>query len=167
MATSLLVSLLLNWKGLWLRVTGSESLFAGSGPVVFAKTALTTTIITTLAWITVTFLTKPEPERVLVSFYRKTRPDVRGWQPIARLTPEVAANRDLGRNLIAWILGCAMVYLALFGLGKLILNQAGLGIVLLLSSVVCAFLLYNEQSRRGWGAEENQRTAGSQPAAKV
>ena len=167
MATSLLVSLLLNWKGLWLRITGSETLFAGSGPVVFAKTALTTTIITTLAWIAVTFLTNPEPERVLVSFYRKTRPDVRGWQPIARLTPDVAANRDLGRNLIAWLLGCAMVYLALFGLGKLILNQAGLGIALLIASVVCAALLYFEQSRRGWGAERDQRAAGLQPTAKV
>ncbi|MGZ4836018.1 MAG: sodium:solute symporter family protein [Terriglobales bacterium] len=167
MATSLLVSLLLNWKGLWRSLTGSDTLFAGSGPVVFAKTALTTTIITTVAWITVTLLTSPEPEPVLVSFYRKTRPDVRGWQAIARLTPDVHPNRDLGRNLIAWLLGCAMVYLALFGLGKLILNQPGLGVVLLIGSVICAVLLYLEQSRRGWGAEQEAGSAKSQPAAKV
>jgi len=167
MATSLIVSLLLNWKGLWLSLTGSDALFTGSGPVVFAKTALTTTIITTLAWITVTFLTKPEPERVLVSFYRKTRPDVRGWQPIARLVPEVPANRDLGRNLIAWVLGCAMVYLALFGLGKLIFNQPGLGMVLLVGSLIFAFLLYKEQSRRGWGAEQDAGPTKSQQAARV
>ncbi|MGZ4838892.1 MAG: hypothetical protein ACXVZR_10110, partial [Terriglobales bacterium] len=135
--------------------------------VVFAKTALTTTIITTVAWITVTLLTSPEPEPVLVSFYRKTRPDVRGWQAIARLTPDVHPNRDLGRNLIAWLLGCAMVYLALFGLGKLILNQPGLGVVLLIGSVICAVLLYLEQSRRGWGAEQEAGSAKSQPAAKV
>ena len=167
MATSLIVSLLLNWKGLWLSLTGSDALFTGSGPVVFAKTALTTTVITTLAWVTVTFLTKPEPEQVLVSFYRKTRPDVRGWQPIARLVPEVPANRDLGRNLIAWVLGCAMVYLALFGLGKLILNQPGLGIGLLVGSLICAFLLYKEQSRRGWGAEQDVASTKSQQVARV
>jgi Na+/proline symporter/TM2 domain-containing membrane protein YozV len=167
MATSLVVSLLLNWKGLWLNLTGKEALFTGSGPVVFAKTALTTTIITTIAWIAVTFLTKPEPERILVSFYRKTRPDVRGWQPIARLTPEVTPNRDLGRNLLAWLLGCAMVYLALFGLGKLILNQPGFGIVLLIASIVCATLLYFEQSSRGWGAEQDAPVTASQHAAKV
>ena len=46
-------------------------------PVVFAKTALTTTAITTLVWIVVTFLTSPEPEAVLVSFYRQVRPHVR------------------------------------------------------------------------------------------
>jgi solute:Na+ symporter, SSS family len=154
MGTSLLVSLTLNWKWLWLQLAGSETPFTGNGPVVFAKTALTTTIITTIAWIAVTLLTKPEAERVLVSFYRKTRPDVRGWKPIARLTPEVSPNRDLGRNLVAWVLGCAMVYFALFGLGKLILNQAGLGITLLIGSAICAFVLYKEQSRRGWGAEQ-------------
>ena len=161
MATSLVVSLLLHWQGLWLRLSGSANPFTGSGPVVFAKSALTTTIVTTIAWIAVTFLTKPEPEPILVSFYRKTRPDVRGWQPIARLTPEVAANRDLGRNLIAWLLGCAMVYLALFGLGKVILKQAELGIVLLLGSAACAALLYLDQSRRAWGAEQDRRAARS------
>jgi Na+/proline symporter len=159
MATSLLVSVLLNWKGLWRSMVGTDTLFSGSGPVVFAKTALTTTIITTVAWVTVTFLTNAEPESVLVSFYRKTRPDTRGWQPIARLTPDVAANRDLGRNLIAWLLGCAMVYLALFGLGKVILHQMGLGIALLVGSVLCAVLLYMEQSRRGWGAEQKESSA--------
>ena len=46
--------------------------------------------------------------------------------------------------------------------GYLLLNQAGLGIALLISSVVCAFLLYKEQSRRGWGAEQDQRAARSQ-----
>jgi TM2 domain-containing membrane protein YozV len=78
---------------------------------------------------------------------------------MARLAPEVSANRDLGRNLLAWLLGCAMVYLALFGLGKLILNQPGLGIVLLLGAAMCAALLYLDQSRRGWGAEQEQRPA--------
>jgi Na+/proline symporter len=167
MATSLLVSLALNWKGLWLRLAGSETPFSGSGPVVFAKTALTTTIITTIIWIVVTLLTPPEPERVLIAFYRKVRPDVRGWQPMARLAPDLVPNHDVGRNLLAWVLGCMMVYLALFGLGKLILNQAALGITLLIGSGVCAFALYKEQSRRGWGAETQQPAATQRETARV
>ncbi len=165
MATSLVVSLLLNWKALWMSVAGRETFFTGSAPVVFAKTALTTTVITTFVWVLVTLLTKPEPERVLVSFYRKTRPDVRGWQPVARLTPDVTPNRDLGRNLIAWLLGCVMVYLALFGVGKIILKQPGLGILLLIGAIVAAVLLYLDQSKRGWGAEAEQTTAAE--ATKV
>ncbi len=42
-----------------------------------------------------------------------------GWKPIAQLAPDVPPTRDLGRNLGAWLLGCAMVYATLFGIGKL------------------------------------------------
>ena len=57
--------------------------FHGNSPVLFAKTALTTTVITTLVWLTVTLLTPAEPAATLEAFYRLVRPDVRGWQPIA------------------------------------------------------------------------------------
>jgi hypothetical protein len=46
-----------------------------------------------------------------------------------------------------------MVYFALFGFGKLLLQQPGLGSLLMLGAVVCAALLYTTQSKRGWGAE--------------
>ncbi|HZQ25466.1 MAG TPA: sodium:solute symporter family protein [Terriglobales bacterium] len=143
MATALLVSV-------GLRVA---NFYPGGSAVDSAARALLTTVVTTVVWVSVTFLTSPESERILVDFYRKARPDVRGWQPIAQLTPEVPATRDLGSNLIAWILGCAMVYLALFGLGHVLMGPLGLGIGLLLGSAVCAALLYVNISRQGWGGE--------------
>src|SRR3954451_9599164 len=115
--------------------------FSGSNPVVFAKTALTTSAVTTLVWVIVTFLTKPEPQEVLLKFYREVRPHVTGWKPIAQLTPEITPTRDLGRNLLSWVLGCAMVYCALFGLGKVILHEPGLGAILLVLAAACAFAL--------------------------
>src|SRR6266404_4073585 len=42
--------------------------FSGSNPVVFAKTALATTLVTTLVWLIVTFTTAPEPQNVLLDF---------------------------------------------------------------------------------------------------
>ena len=45
-----------------------------------------------------------------------------------------------------------MIYLALFGAGKFILNQRGLGLLMLAGSAICAFVLYKEQSARNWGA---------------
>src|SRR5450755_3332608 len=57
--------------------------FHGNGPVLFAKTALTTTVITTLVWLTVTLFTPAEPRATLEAFYRLVRPDIRGWRPIA------------------------------------------------------------------------------------
>jgi Na+/proline symporter len=135
--------------------------FTGNAPVLFAKTAITTTLITTIVWIIVTLVTKPEPESILKDFYRKARPDVRGWQPVARLTPEVQPTRDLGRNLLAWILGCAMVYLALFGLGEVLLDSVGKGIGILAASLVCAALLYRDIATRGWSAEADDTRQAS------
>ena len=126
--------------------------FSGSGPVLFAKTALTTTVLTTLAWIMVTFFTRPEQQDVLLSFYRKVHPHVSGWKPIARLAPEIAPTHDLGRNLWDWALGCGMVYLTLFGIGKLALGPQGEGALFLLGAGICAGLLYLDL-HRGWGEE--------------
>jgi Na+/proline symporter len=142
MASSLAVTLVLNkWHP-----------FAGNTSVVFAKTAVTTTLVTTFVWIAVTLLTQPESDAVLLAFYRKVRPDVRGWKRVAALAPELPRTRDLGPNLYAWLLGCVMVYLSLFGVGKLLLRQPLSGTVLLLGSAVSALLLYREISMR-WSQE--------------
>jgi len=116
--------------------------FHGNSPVVFAKTAMTTTAITTLVWLAVTLLTPAEPRETLEAFYRLVRPDVRGWKPIAAKIEGVAPTRDLGTNLTAWILGCAMVYLCLFGTGKLLLHHHAQGIALLMLSALCGIGLY-------------------------
>ncbi len=151
MACSLLISLVLShWH-----------FFSGNSSLVFAKGAIVTTIVTTLVWVTVTLLTKPEPQEVLTRFYRNVRPDVRGWQRIADLEPSVTQNRDLGRNLWAWALGCAMVYLALFGTGKILLNQSGLGAILLFFSALCAGLLYRGVIRNF--ADEVEDAPGTVP----
>ena len=56
MATALFMMVALRWS----------APFTGNQPVVFAKTALTTTAITTLCWMVVTLATPAEPESVLV-----------------------------------------------------------------------------------------------------
>src|SRR5271165_2550092 len=151
MASSLAISLVLSrWNP-----------FSGNSSLVFAKGALATTVVTSIVWVTVTLLTKPEPEEVLTRFYRNVRPDVRGWKPVAKLLPAIPANRDLGANLGAWLLVCAMVYTCLFGTGKLLLHQPVIGIVLLLVSAVCAFLLYHRVVRNF--AVESQEPEGSVP----
>ena len=137
--------------------------FAGSNAVVFAKTALTTSAVTTLVWLIVTYATKPEPEQVLLKFYRDVRPHVSGWKPVAQLAPEVPATRDLGRNLLSWVLGCAMVYLALFGLGHVLLGPMWQGLLLLVLAAACAFALYTNILRSGWGGEGEQPKMSAKP----
>jgi len=163
MGTAMAVSLGLRLSQILADGGHMQPIFSGSGPVIFAKSALTTTFITVIVTLLVTFITQPEKEEVLKSFYRKVRPDVRGWQPVAAMVSDVTPTRDLGRNLMAWILGVGMVYFALFGMGKILFKQPGLGFALLGGAALCAILLYLDQSSRGWGAEK----AGEEVAQPV
>jgi len=119
-------------------------------PHGFAKIMLLTVGFSTVVWVIVTYLTKPEPEEVLLRFYRKTRPGGPLWKPIARKlgnpSPETGLSRDLGD----WIAGCVLIYCALFGIGKLILGEAGLGAVYWLIGLGAGAVIYRDLSRRGW-----------------
>jgi len=92
-------------------------------------------------------LTKPEPDAKLLAFYRKVRPQITGWRPIAARAAEIPQTHGLARNLWCWILGCAMTYGALFGVGKLLLRHWGSGTFLTLLAIVAAWLIYRELSR--------------------
>ncbi|MGH9726810.1 MAG: hypothetical protein ACRD41_17275, partial [Candidatus Acidiferrales bacterium] len=147
MFSALGVTLLLNWQWLSLHLFHRPDFFTGSSTVIFAKSTLTSTVITTVVWVLVTFLTKPEPDSVLMSFYRKVRPQVTGWRPVAARAPEVAETHDLGRNLWCWVLGTVMTYGALFGVGKLLLRHYESGIIMVLVSILCAWLMSRELRR--------------------
>jgi SSS family solute:Na+ symporter len=153
MITALVLTLALNWEGLWNELIGRPTLYTGSATVLFAKNVLTTTLVTTTVWIVVTLVTAPEPNGILLSFYRKVRPDVTGWKAIAAQAPEIAATHDLGRNLWCWILGTVMVYSAFFGVGKLLLEKWSLGICLVALAALCAWQMSRELSR-GHGSPE-------------
>src|SRR5712671_6989657 len=105
-------------------------------PRSFAWIMIITISITTLVWLAATFLTPPEPREVLVAFYRRTRPSLAGWKPIAALAPEVKPVSDVWANAVDWIAGLVLIYGILFGTGKLLLHETGLGAVLLACGLV-------------------------------
>ena len=78
---------------------------------------LVTVALTTIAWLAVTWLTPPEPDATLQAFYRRVRPHGRGWAPIAAAVGLPAASASLGGELLNALLGCVLVYSALFGVG--------------------------------------------------
>ncbi|HEY1240445.1 MAG TPA: sodium:solute symporter family protein [Bryobacteraceae bacterium] len=119
-------------------------------PHGFAYIMLVTVAITTAVWLAVTFLTAPEPEAQLVSFYKRVRPAAALWKPIARLAPEVPPSRELKYSFFDWIAGCAMIYGALFGAGKVILKDYATGILLLAIAFFAGLYIYRDLSRRGW-----------------
>jgi SSS family solute:Na+ symporter len=124
--------------------------FAGNGSVVFAKTALITTAATTVVWLLTTLITRPEPEAKLVQFYRRVRPTIHGWKHIAALAPDVTPVRDLTANAFDWIMGCALVYCAMFSLGEFALHDWLMGVILLIAATLSGYFIYWSLSRRGW-----------------
>jgi solute:Na+ symporter, SSS family len=159
MVTALVVTLSVHWEGLAQTLVGRPTLFTGSDTVIFAKDVLTTTLLTTLVWVGVTLATAKEPDSILLSFYRKVMPDVTGWKPIAALAPEIPQTHDLARNLWCWILGCVMVYSALFGVGKLLFHSYPLGIILVALATLCAWRMHHELTS-GQGSEAAMSAAG-------
>jgi len=119
-------------------------------PKQFALIMIATVAITTIVWLAVTFMTAPEPRETLTAFYRRTRPSRAGWAPIAALAPEVKVASDGLSNLADWIAGCTLVYGVLFGVGKLLLHDTGMGVFLLALAAVGGFVIYRDLSRRGW-----------------
>jgi Na+/proline symporter len=90
---------------------------AGSG--VPSHVALLLSVATTSAvWVTVTFLTAPTPRETLVRFYERVRPAGPGWSSVRAAAAPGAATDSLAEAGLGWVLGCLLVYSALFGVGS-------------------------------------------------
>jgi hypothetical protein len=121
-------------------------------PTQFAYLMLTTVAITTVAWLLVTFVTRPEPHEQLVRFYRRVRPAGPGWQPIAATAGEIhrAPMETLPMQLLNWLLGCLLIYGSLFGIGKLIFKEWWEGAAFTAVAVVAGVLISRNLSRADW-----------------
>src|SRR5205823_13579630 len=88
---------------------------------------LLTVIVTTVVWLTATMMTKPEPQGVLESFYKRVRPGGIGWRRIS--TPLGFGAEQIPGGRIAWLnwlAGVVAVYATLFGIGKIVFGEWGL-----------------------------------------
>ena len=115
----------------------SDSL--GSAYLMLANTA-----VTTVGWVSVTLLTKPEPAETLKAFVTRVQPGGPGWRHVteaAGLPQRPIA--DGARSVVAWLCGVVAVYAALFGVGKLLLGPrlVGAGLVGLAIAAFAVVLL--------------------------
>jgi solute:Na+ symporter, SSS family len=121
-------------------------------PIDFAWIMIVTVSVTTVVWVTVTFLTRPERKETLVSFYRRVRPWRAGWRPVSAMAPEVINESGGWFNALDWICGCGLIYGFLFGTGKLLLGEIGSGLALLAMGLAGGMVISFDLSRRGWDA---------------
>jgi Na+/proline symporter len=126
--------------------------FAADDPNATATIMLVTVACSTVVWLTVTFLTQPEPESVQDSFYLRVRPGGPGWAT-------VSARLGFGREPIPggalawtnWIAGIVAVYATLFGIGKIVFGYTTNGLVML--AIAAAAFYWISRSFRGEGSE--------------
>ena len=123
---------------------------SASEPKEFAYLLLITVSITTVVWLIVTYLTKPEPRETLLSFYRRVRPSAALWGPIAREATDVIPQKDGMFNLVDWLSGVAMIYAFLFGTGHLIFGDTIRGCIFLVVGTIFGGIIYYDLNRRGW-----------------
>jgi len=111
----------------------------------FTVLMLVTTVLSTAAWVTVTFLTKPVSMGHLQSFYRRVQPGGRLWKHVSDTIPADELKHPkphIGIDFMNWILGSFSVWLFLFGIGKIILGPRSLGFIYLALGGILFFFIY-------------------------
>ena len=132
--------------------------FAKGDPNADATIMLITVAVSTVIWLAVTFLTKPEPDSVLDSFYRRVRPGGPGWRRVAERLGFGAEGIEGGALAWSnWIAGIVAVYCTLFGIGKIIFGETMTGLILL--AVATASFAWIARSFREDGALPSARAS--------
>ncbi len=101
--------------------------------------------LTTVSWITVTFLTGPVDAERLISFYKKVYPGGPGWKAVRdKAGTDMSREEPIIRLLFNWVLGILLVYMSLFSIGYIIVGEYSAGIPLLAGAFLI-FVLLNRQ----------------------
>ena len=101
-------------------------------------------IVTTFLWLIVTFITKPESDKVLINFYSKIRPGGPGWNKVlikSNITKEKSENKALIDGLYAMIIGSVLIYSIMFSTGYLLYGEINLGLFFMVNSIIFGVLL--------------------------
>lgn len=155
------VGLVLILRWFWWRINAWSEISAMIAPfiifpilknigIVFPYSLFVIVPVTTLVWLTITFLTKPTSEEVLISFYKKIHPGGVLWKKISDKLPEVESDSGFLRLFINWLFGVILVYSFLFGTGKLIFGEFSTFFIYLIVALISIAVIYINLSKIGW-----------------
>ena len=121
MFSSGVISILFNFSPLGLVLFGTNQ---EDGLLPNWSTYPLVVFLTTVVWVAVTFLTKPEKDTTLFDFYKQTQPGGPGWQRIinrAKLQGHTLITNtqkwSVPAGILATLVGCITIYGALFSTG--------------------------------------------------
>lgn len=98
--------------------------------------------ITTVAWLAVTFITRPEEDHVLKRFYEHVGPASVGWKPVLLRNPEIVEEKgQLPFEIMLMVTGCFTVYSALFATGFWIYGNTLSGFVATMVAIAGSMII--------------------------
>ncbi len=117
--------------------------------------------ITTMAWLVVTFLTRPTDEATLRSFIARVHPGGPGWARVidraaadGHPLPEAAEPWTVPQGILAMLAGCFAVYSALFAIGYWLYGRVLLAAILTGVAVTSSVYLVKVWAKVSRGAAE-------------
>lgn len=165
-----------NWaQWWWWRFNGKARLAASfGGPAIFLINKLiifeyfiivpdptyviilTSITLTCVLWVSVTLLTRPEPEQVLIDFYRRVKP-MGWWQPIAHK----AGMKHVGitpilKGLSLALTGTVMIASGTIAFANLFIYNIAVTVVASLVTIVSGllFLKYYRRYMKSLGVDQ-------------
>ena len=106
--------------------------------------------MTTVIWVTVTLLTPPSDMKNLLMFYKRVSPGGNGWNPVREQSKTFLPRPEaLWPQIAQALMGIVSVYGFLFGIGKLIYGEYGIGLILLVIAIGLAVKLITSKNVGG------------------
>lgn len=111
-------------------------------------------LVTTIIWLTATFLTQPESKEVLRDFYKRIQPGGPGWSKVVQEAEQAQVNIvntkekwSVPSGITAMILGCILIYSIMFAMGYWIYGDFTHASVLTVVAVISGILLIRAWNR--------------------
>ncbi|XRE42073.1 sodium-solute symporter, putative [Tenacibaculum discolor] len=126
----------------------SEYLFGSEGVFESYWQFPLVVLCTTIVWVLVTLLTKPEDDEVLINFYKKIQPKKAGWMYVLIkakekniVIDEEKETVNLSNGLLAAFTGCILVFSSLFATGNWIYGNYTIAMVLTGIAFITVYIL--------------------------
>jgi len=153
--------LILRW--FWWRINAAGEIAATVTPfiifllikvsgvnITFPHTLFVVVPITTISWLITIYLTKPDNTNKLTEFFCRIHPGGPGWKKFALQNPDIKPDSGYLYLFLDWILGIVLVYMFLFGTGKIIFGELMTGLGLYAIGAVAGLIIIYDFNKRGW-----------------
>jgi Na+/proline symporter len=120
-----------------------------SGDLMYPVRLTIIVVVSTIVWVVVTFMTRPEPEEHLEKFYQRVRPGG-NWGTIAAKHREVHGLHIGMLEVFGFISGVGCLFTSLLGVGWLCMGKYSLGLIMLGVAAVFALFMFSNIGKMDW-----------------